>query len=291
MNYYETINEGKLFVIEKNYEAAIESYTKAFNFYSYPAARDCYNAIELSILTQDTQKVIYFIEKAIERGVHIEDLNNKLSIENQVSSTAFKNLKAKEDSLLQAYHSRINWDIREEINRIFKEDQTLRTSYYSAKIFKKNSIRKKWEALNVQQVARLIEITRQHGFPGENLIGLDRTEMHPKISTKNFSAGMPIVILIHHYSQPNTSIDSLLYEQVKKGNLSNEHFATICDFEAEFGKNKYENFGYYGTKHQPKKLKKSALDQKRKRIGLLELDQSEQLNKTNQLTPFWKRLY
>lgn len=136
-----------------------------------------------------------------------------------------------------------------------------------------------------------MQITKTYGFPGEKLIGLDRSDMHSKISTRNFSAGMSIILLIHHYSQPNQSYDTLLIEEVKKGNLYNEHFATICDFEAEYGKRKYENLGYYGLRHKPRKIDKKTLNVKREEIGILGFEQIEQLNQINNLTKFWNRLY
>lgn len=109
------------------------------------------------------------------------------------------------------------------------------------------------EGTERKQVHRLIEITREKGFPGEGLIGIDQPEYHEKIVGNEYSAGMPIIILLHHYSSPNPSFDSLLFGQIGKGYLYNEHFATICDFEAHFGKNKYSNFGYYGFANSKKR--------------------------------------
>ncbi|MEM1327672.1 MAG: hypothetical protein AAGI23_17045, partial [Bacteroidota bacterium] len=83
----------------------------------------------------------------------------------------------------------------------------------------------------------------------------------------------------------------LLIKEVEKGNLYNEHFTIICDFGAEFGRNRFENFGYYGLRHQPRKLDKNVLNLKRQKIGILKFNQIEKLNKINNLTKFWNRLY
>ena len=40
-----------------------------------------------------------------------------------------------------------------------------------------------------------------------------------KLNDDEYSAGMSIIIFIHHYSQPNVSFDSLLIEQVLLGNF------------------------------------------------------------------------
>ena len=291
LDYYKIINEGKGFALENDFESAIYSYHRAFENFDFAFARDCYNAIELSVLAHDTAKLDYFIKKAITQGIRTSDVENSGKINDYLDSAFYKSIKEKEDSLLHIYASNINRELRIEINQMFADDQKIRDEYYSATIFQRNKIRKRWESLNSKQVKRLIEITKQLGFPGENLIGLDRNEMHAKIRTTNYSAGMPIVILIHHFSQPNPSYDKLLMEEVKKGNLYNEHFATICDFEAEFGQDSFDNLGYFGIRHQPKKLDKNILNVKREEIGILSFERLEALNQVKNLTKFWNRLY
>lgn len=289
--YYEKINEGKLFSIENDFEAAAQSYQEAFENFDFAFARDCFNAIEVAVMIEDTVKLNSFIQKAIAHGIRTTDLEESGILREFSKFVFYRQIKDREDSLLLIYSSGINREIRSEINQMFTDDQKLREEYYAASIFKRNRIRKKWEDLNSQQVSRLIEITRQYGFPGEHLIGIDRSEMHPKIRTNNYSAGMPIVILIHHYSRPNQSYDSLLVEEVKKGSLYNEHFASICDFEAEFGKGRFENYGYYGLRHQASDPDKNALNLRREAIGILKLEELEALNQVKNLSKFWNRLY
>ncbi|WP_139134382.1 hypothetical protein [Crocinitomix algicola] len=291
IDYYEGINVGKIFAIQNDFESAINSYHQVFIHNDFVFARDCINAIEFSILAKDSVKIEYFIERAISQGIKITDIEKSYNLTDYLKSNVYNEIKEKEDSLYRVYTSRINWEIREEVNQMFSEDQKLREEYYAANVFQKNKVRKRWETLNSEQVERLIEITKQYGFPGEKLIGLDRSEMHSKIRTNNYSAGMPIVIFIHHFSQPNLSYDSLLIDEVKKGNLYNEHFGTICDFEAEFGKSRHENFGYYGLRFQPKKIDPIMLNKKRKKIGVLEFEQVEQLNNIKEISKFWNRLY
>lgn len=291
IDYYKGINEGKMFAIENDYKSAINSYQQVFRKNDFVFARDCFNAIELSILAKDSVRIKYFIERAILQGIRISDIEKSHKLTDYLELSVLDEIKEKEDSLLTIYSSRINWEIREEVNQMFLEDQKIREKYYSSNIFNKRKIAQKWEALNAIQVERLIEITKQYGFPGEKLIGIDRNEMHAKIRTDNYSAGMPIVILIHHFSRPNSSYDELLSEEVEKGNLYNEHFATICDFEAKFGKNRFNNFGYYGLRHQPKVLDKNTLNLKRQRIGILGFEHVEKMNKTKNLTKYWNRLY
>jgi hypothetical protein len=288
--YYAKVNEGKAFAIEENYQSAVNSYLQAFENSEFQFARDCYNAIELSVLAEDTILLEYFMKKAAARGITISELEHSGKIGNYLHTPFFEKVKETEDSLACLYASRINWVLRAEVNQMFAEDQEMREQFYNS-TFSKRKIRKKWEDLNAKQVDRLIQITRVHGFPGERLIGIDSHEMHPKINTQNYSAGMAVIILIHHYSKPNESFGKLLLAEVDKGNLYNEHFATICDFEAEFGGNQYEHFGYYGLRHEPRKPNEAMLNSRRQQIGILKIEQTDALNKVKNLTKFWNRLY
>ncbi len=290
-DYYEAINNGKVLASSNNIEESIASYYSTFEKFEFVFARDCYNGIELSAFAKDTIKLEYFIKRGIKQGL---DFNQILSIKNVSefqNSTFIKQIQKEKDSLDDIYKNSVNWELRDEITEMFKQDQAIREKYYKAILFKRKKIGREWESLNKIQVERLIELTKTNGFPGERLIGIDTEKMHPKINNNNISAGMPIVLFIHHYSQPNKTYDSLLFKQIKLGNLYNEHFATICDFEAQFGKNKYENFGYFAFKHFPKKKNEAEIDEKRKNISLLSIKEFQNLSSIKSITKFWYRLY
>ncbi len=289
--YYRAINKGRVAAVSEDYRVALKHYKAAFQGPITPFARDAYNALELSACAGDTAMFYFFAQKALTLGIRLRDLENLGLISEFLPKAISDALKMKEDSLVEIYERRIIPEIREEINAMFSADQEMRAKYYEATLLKRKKIGKEWEDLNTRQVERIIELTGLYGFPGEHLIGLDRTSMHEKVSTQNFSAGMPIVLLIHHYSQPNPSHDQLLLEELKRGNIHNEHFATICDFEAEFGKGNYPNEGYFGFKHVPKNKNDDLLDSRREKIGLLSVEMFEEIDKATCLTKFWKRLY
>lgn len=291
LDYYQGINNGRVLAGNNQVEKSIASYYSTFEKFDFVYARDCYNAIELSAFSMDTSKLDYFIKRGIKQGL---EWNSILKIKNMSkfkNSTFLNKIFKEKDSLENLYSKSINWEIRNEIIEMFKEDQKMREKCYNALLIKRIKISRDWEKLNKKQVERLIEITQKHGFPGEKLIGIDKNEMHPKIISNNSSAGMPVVIFIHHYSKPNKSYSSLLLEQIKLGNLYNEHFAAISDFEAKFDRNKHTNFGYLAFKQFPKKINHKKINKKRESIGLLSADQFQAINSTKLITKFWNRLY
>ncbi|MGB0429211.1 MAG: hypothetical protein ACPGLV_01970 [Bacteroidia bacterium] len=221
IDYYKGINKAKVFAIENEFDLAIESYKQTFKSCDFAFARDCYNAIELSSAMNDSVSLNYFLQKAICLGIKISDIETAGLINGYENAYFYQRILQNADSLENEYIKRVNWQIRAEINQMFYDDQKKRDEYYAAHFFKRHKIKREWEQLNKEQVEKLIQITKKHGFPGERLIGLDRTSMHLKAQTSNYSAGMPIVILIHYYSSPNPSFDYLLLNEVKKGNIFN----------------------------------------------------------------------
>lgn len=291
VEYYHALNKAKVSVIEGDRATATNLYFDTFQKFEFAFARDCYNAIELAASAEDETKLVYFIKRGLQQGIPFEIIARMKSLESFKKTPFWKDVLQQKDSLRTLYNASINWEIRNEVTQMFREDQEIRERYYQVGILKRKKTGKQWEALNTTQVKRLIEITKQYGFPGERLIGLDTDEMHPKITTSSLSAGMPIVLFIHHFSQPNSSYDKLLLTQISLGNILNEHYATICDFEAKFGKNKYPNNGHYALKHTPKKFTSEEFTNKRNAIGLLSNDKLKEFGRVSGLIHFWKRLY
>lgn len=291
LGYYKQINEAKSLSIDSNYLQAALLYKKTFEEYDFEFARDCINAIEISATLDHNTLTFYFLQCALKRGIPASYFDGKPELKNFRSTQYYSSILDSSSIFKKEFDSNINAKIRDEINEMFEDDQQIREHYYKWWNFPlRPVIREKWEKLNQKQVLRIMEITKSYGFPGEQLIGIDFPKYHEKIDSMQFSAGIPIILFIHHYSQPNFSFDSVLLEQVFKGSLYNEHFATICDFEAEFGKNKSNCLGYYGLRHKPKNYVQDEFEDKRKGIGLLLDSEIQKLNKTQLMTKFWNRL-
>lgn len=291
LGYYTQINKAKLLAVDSNYQESVLLYKKTFEDYDFEFARDCINALEISSLITQDSLTSYFMKCALKRGVPISYFNKNQKLADFRSTPYWDSIVKDSTTLRKDYQSKINNEIRDEINQIFQEDQRIRKQFYHWSNFLfRPFLAHKWKKLNRKHVMQIIEITEKYGFPGERLIGIDLPEHHEKIGYDQFSTGMPIVILVHHYSQANESYDSLLCNEVFNGNLYNEHFVTICDFEAEFGRGKYTNYGYYGLRHQPKNYIQGEFDRKREKIGLLSSSEIQKLNRSDVMTKYWNKL-
>lgn len=292
IDYYKGISKAQQEAADSNYSNALEIYYNTFEQYTFRFARDCYNAVEISALTRDTTKMNYFIGCSLQQGIPISVFKNASFLDKYRETKHWEGVVKSSDSLHHLYRSSIDLDIRDEITQMFAADQQVRMRYYKwYNIPIRPFLSRKWENLNRTQVHRIMEITKEFGFPGERLIGVDLPSMHPKIHSLQLSAGMPIVIFIHHFSQPNPSFDPLLFEQIETSYLWNQHFATICNFEAAYGKNKHDSFGAHSLRFHPKNPALLEIDNRRIKIGLPSLKDEQKIEKSPAFTHFHNRLY
>lgn len=291
VEYYQQLNEAKLLAVKGDLVAASRFFEITFKDFEFRFARDCVHAVETAALTTDTSLVSYFIHCGLKQGIPSKYFEEKNGLEWFRRTESWADVLMNADSLNHVYQSSVNAELREELNQMFAEDQAIRERFYRGYNFlARPFIGRKWRKLNEKHIERIIDITREYGFPGEQLIGIDIPAHHPNINATQFSSGIPIVLSVHHYSKANQSYDQLLFDQLKLGYLYNEHFATICDFEGEFGRKKHEKFGFYGLRFGQRGRKENMYDAKCAEIGLMTYLEYKKLNQSTVYTKFWNRL-
>lgn len=290
--YYQGILTAKRALIADQFPEAIQHYYHTFETAPFIFSRDTYNALELACHLKNNEKTNYFTIKCLQQGVPFELLAEGTLLSDFRKTNYWNFIERQKDFYRSKYLQSIDMEMRSRVNAMFEADQAMREKAYKSRFnpFKKRKINAAWEALNAEQVIQIVALTENHGFPGEQLIGIDESQMHPKIQSNRLTAGMPIVILIHHYSQPNPSYNELLFEEVKKGKLWNEHYAVLNDFQQKYGKGKYGFFVPYSKRFggiaKPEKTNQARAD-----IGLLTIEEEMALSSKNILTPFWRQLY
>lgn len=291
-DYYRGINRARVLAVDGAYHKSIRAYLNTFASSDRIWARDVVNAAEVSALIENDSLTAALVIQGLKQGVLLSYFKDQQRFENFRSSPHWNSIVEQADQYNKENQEELNQEIRTELNEMFAADQAIREQYYKWGNYPfRPFIGSKWRKLNAEQVERIAEITKTHGFPGEHLIGLDYATYHPKVDERRISGGMAILILIHHFSQPNPSLDSLFLEEVKKGNMYNEHFATVCDYEAQFGKGKFTTMGPYHLRFEQEDTELKEVDEKRKSIGLMTRDEMKPLKTTKVMTRFWNHLY
>lgn len=284
--YYENINKAKLSLVEDSLEKGLNHYFETFEKFDFVFARDCFNALEIASELGDNDKVDYFLRRCLKQGIELNLLQQDSILSNFKKTDVWSKILIDKDRLRSIYERNVNWDIRKEINGMFAEDQKIRELAHKNRfnIFRIKKLNKQFEEIDRKLVLRILEITKEYGFPGEKLIGIDASSMHPKINSEKLTAGMPIVIFIHHFSQPNESYNNLIVGEIKKGNLLNEHFATISDFQYTYGKGNNREKLCYSLMFNPK-LNLEIIDRNRNNINLLSVSKTNEFKRKKLITP------
>jgi hypothetical protein len=291
-DYYKGINKAKLCLVSDSLQASETSYYNTFEKFEFVFARDCYNALEVSSKRKNFEKVDYFLRRCIKQGVEFETLKSDTILSEYKKTEYWPKILLAKDSLRILYERNVNWEIRSEIIEMFSQDQQIRdlADKNRFNIFKIGKLNKEFEKTDSILVDRLIQITETYGFPGEKLIGIDNSSMHPKINSNKLTAGMPIVIFIHHFSQPNPSYSTILIDEVATGYLSNEHYSSISDFEYTYGKQQFGSPLCYSQRFNPD-LTVTEINKNRKELNLISISNMDSLQKTKWITPFWVSIY
>ncbi len=285
-DYYQGINKAKLSLIEDDLQTSLTYYFETFEKFEFVFARDCFNALEVSSSLGDLKMIDYFLKRCIKQGIEFEYLEQDSALYNYKQTVFWTETLLAKDSLRLVYENSINWEVRSEITEMFTEDQRIRdlATKNRFNIFRIKKLNKQFEEIDRKLIIRIIEITKEYGFPGEKLIGIDNNSMHPKIHTDRLTAGMPIIIFLHHYGQPNKSNNHILINEIRSGYLSNEHYATISDFQHTFGKEKFGKTPSYSLMFS-RKLDVELIDKNRKEINLLTVIKTDELKRKKLITP------
>ena len=291
-DYYEGINKARKSIVGDSLEHSLTVYKATFEKYEFVFARDCYNALQVASKLGNHDETAYFMQRCLKQGIELEILQEAPFLTDFKTTEQWQHVLSVADSLHAHYLSTIITSVREEITSMFTEDQRMRELNYRNRFnpFKKKKLNKEWEELNRHQVKRLIDITNEFGFPGERLIGLDYGNMHPKINSIGCSAGMPIVLFIHHFSSPNESYNEILIKHINTGYLHIEHFAIISDFQHTYGKEEFGEIQCYSQRFNPK-VAIEEINTNRESIGLMDLSTQYALQKVAFIKPFWMQLY
>lgn len=154
-----------------------------------------------------------------------------------------------------------------ELCELYGSDQGLRTKVLGSK---SNQLLPKLDSINF---TKFLAFVQKNGMPNENLLGKDNYAVEC-VKMAGFS------ILLHNPEKliHNTAYYNLFFQEVASGRMSGEAFALIID---KYYWARQQNVVYGSSFGQPCLLDKEAVNQRRKLLGLKELEDTEFKECTN----------
>jgi len=279
-NYIKYHQEARLIeshILDSSYSEAIQEYKKLFSKYNFVFAEDCYRATQTATISNDSINSFLFLERSVKQGVTKERILSDSILIELKKFKYWSKFENKYDSLRNDYISGINWELRKKINNLHDLDQKYRDKHelHPWNFIWRPLIWLKWKKITEKIVENeLIPLIKKYGFPNEKLIGLDEAKYHHKQKYDYLSSNYAFIILIHYFSIPRTAnFNKLFYDAIKTGNISPKQYASLIDFQAEYGKDKYYHGLHYNEWHKSNdETEYNQINKNRIKIGLEPLE-------------------
>lgn len=224
--YHPHINKAERLVMAQDYSGALELYQKAFAAVPRAFARDYYNAAVCATLTGNEKQGINYLEKLVETGVSLEYLEEQEVFAPLREHKGWKKFVRKYPKRRKAFRESSDLDLRADLDELWARDQFFRQAKGGLRVHADTI--KKIEADNVKKLLAWIS---QHGYPGEQLIGVaDTLEQLPRFS---------IVIQRQTAARNGFDFTPVLTKAVHEGKLDPHAAAYLMDQQQ--GKNLYRS--------------------------------------------------
>lgn len=239
INYHILINKAeKNYFLDKNVDSTLIYYDKAFEEYDFIFIKDLLNAAQIACF--NNQPYESYVMRSFEFGMKKEHFQKYPILEKNVKELFKKKwvndtIKAKRKKYLES----LDLNYRSWIYEIAIDDQLSKSQPGYAK---------KVNFLIGKLASRIEEI----GFPGERVIGIDDDSMYsdmgnPEMDFSNrlkeispnkisyfkldydiLASKLPILLFIHHKCS-YSKFESVLFDEIKKGNIHPRDVGSIHD--------------------------------------------------------------
>ncbi|WP_299826070.1 hypothetical protein [uncultured Pontibacter sp.] len=222
--YYPTINQAELSILQKDYATALTLYQAAFKAVPSPFARDYYNAAVCAMLLKDKKQSVVYLEQLATKGVSIDYLGKQPVFDSLKTTKQWRKFKRKYPKYRKQYDRQVNLDLRADLDELYARDQYFRQAEGGLRVY--GDTLRKIEKANTEQFLAWVE---KYGFPGESLVGVGDTLEHlPRFS---------IIIQRQTKARKGHDFTGVLKEAVQQGRISPQAAAYLLEQQA--GASKY----------------------------------------------------
>lgn len=275
IQYSSIIQEGESYILDNELSKALKSYDKALHLIEKPLASDCFTALQVAAFLKKNIKFGKFLEKGFATGLVPKDLSkdsllNSFVEQNQLDTMVQETYGEYEST----YSQNINKFLSDTISKISAYDNKWKVFYLdSLRSIDKNYAKlydDKYDSIVNRLVEeKLIPLISKYGYPGERKIGIGRVALKSEPYDYAFVENAAFFVLLHYYRRPKgCKYNTLFYDEVKKGNLKPEYYATIIDYQVKYGGKLNCNLLPYNEWRISENTEIEKINLKRAEIGL-----------------------
>ena len=238
--YHREVIKAEVFITSENYTGALLIYEGLFKNYDFIFLREYQIATQLALHLKDEQKARQYLKQGILAGWKIKSIRSNSFLSKFRDDKEWKAIKKDYKILRPQYESSYDNNLRKQVKKMFSRDQwkAIRALFTFSSDAQDRYAEKKFAPHSEQQIAELLKILEEYGYPGEKLIG------------NNFWMS---TILSHHnsisqeYAEKDTlylNLKPKLKQALKEGQMSPFEYALIDEWYRSTTSNGFESGGY-----------------------------------------------
>lgn len=286
--YSSLIQKGESALLNNKIDSSKVYYGRAIDLIDSPLAKDCFTGMQISASVNDKEGFKRFMDKGFMNGLTPElilndSLLNKYIANNSLRKKLIKRFKKKN----VAYLKSINTFLKDTINKISSYDNRWKIYYMDSlsAVDKINSEKysSKYDSIVTELVEKkLMPLVVKYGFPGERLIGIEKSGNPSDPYNYNIGNNHALFILLHYYSfDRDCKFNTILHDQLLLGNMTPQQYASVMDFQAKYTIGDNCSEGYFNQWWSSDNSKDfESINKRRKNIGLCPFEEeTKKLNR------------
>ncbi len=241
IEYSLSIQRGESHILEDKFKEAMNHYNDAIKMCK-PLASDCFTAMQLAAVNENTKKFKQFTIKGVQTGLKREDFKNDSLLHDYFNDNKLNKFLEKTYKVNRLkYEKGLNKYLLDTLNKLSQIDNHYKIMYIDSlsrvDTVNRNVYEMKYDSIVTNLVENsLIPIIEKYGYPGQRLTGANKVGQIKDSYNYSFSNNKALFILLHYYSNPKPcKYNSLFENEVFKGNMRPEIFASIMDFQYQYG--------------------------------------------------------
>jgi tetratricopeptide (TPR) repeat protein len=199
--YYKSINNAELSIIDSNYTQAIIDYNLAFKANDQPIGKDIYNFAICCLFEGNFEKSIVLFQQLVDLDYNIANFSELKNSE--LGKTLPLDFFRKLGNLKPTSRITLNYSLRDSLVQITNRDQFFRIKEGVSKIY--------GDTTRVENDSLMKSIIKAFGYPNEYLIGVNQN-LNPR---QNFDFS----IWIQTTFGPNSEWVNLMKQAIWEGNI------------------------------------------------------------------------
>ncbi|ETN96130.1 hypothetical protein P278_09570 [Zhouia amylolytica AD3] len=279
--YMRTINKAESYILKEQFDSALVMYKLAFKNVDKPLAGHSFTAMQTSAYLDEIDVFEDFVIETFKCGLTVKDITNDSLLNNYISDKKlYEVIQKKYKRYSKVFKNKVDKILKDSLYKLSKLDQKWKIYYIDSlsKIDPNNS--KKYNITYDSIVSdivenKLIPLIKQYGYPGERNIGPAKNGR--QAYRYSFGQETAKIILWHYYRLPKTcSYNDIFFNEVKKGNMPPDQYASIMDFQARHGTDHSCNSEIYNEKTVTRDTSLfSQINSRRKKLGLESLEEKK----------------